>query len=132
MSRSGCAPWEDDIAADWFINLMEKTGLPDCAAATLQQPFFGDDGDCVTASEIRAASFLLICLGRTSIWPTSRKVEQLELSINKMESCIDIEEDERVKDVMRLELQMLTLLRDRDIEKQRNLFGTLWLKWLNG
>jgi len=49
-----------------------------------------------------------------------------------MESCIDIEEDERVKDVMRLELQMLTLLRDRDIEKQRNLFGTLWLKWLNG
>lgn len=37
MSRSGYAPWEDDIAADWFGDLMDRTGVAECIAATLEQ-----------------------------------------------------------------------------------------------
>jgi hypothetical protein len=79
MSAWGTAAWDNDTAADWFGDLFDATQLVrhvDDALALDPE----SDPDV-----IRAASHLLIQLGRGYIWPIRELDRQLALAVRKME-----------------------------------------------
>jgi hypothetical protein len=79
MSAWGFAPWDNDSAADWYGELFDRIPL----AARVEEAFNADPE--LYAEEIRAASALLIMLGRTFIWPIDDLDRHLSLAILTME-----------------------------------------------
>lgn len=88
MGAWGCAPWDDDSAADWFADLFEQTKLDKKIEETLQL-----DPEEYHA-EIRAASSLLVMLGRTYVWPIDKIDSHLELAISSLEKIRDVYDEE--------------------------------------
>ena len=88
MGAWGYAPWNNDSAADWYGNLFDETAV----AAKVEEALNADPEEC--AAEIRAASAVLIMLGRTFIWPIDDIDRHLTLAIAKMEKIHSLYEDE--------------------------------------
>ncbi len=63
MGAWGYAPWDSDSAADWYGDLFVEFPI----AAKVEEALNADPEE--DADYIRAASALLIMLGRTYIWP---------------------------------------------------------------
>jgi hypothetical protein len=63
MGAWGMAPWENDGAADWFIDAIVNSELPAKVEAALML-----DAE-VYHEDIRAAAYVLLSLGRNFIWP---------------------------------------------------------------
>jgi len=79
-------PWDNDEAADWYGDLMDKTGL---RAHWLEgiNSHLTDEADTV-----RAAVGLFLMLGRVYIWPIDNYDEDLEVTIIKAECLLDVPE----------------------------------------
>lgn len=131
MSRSGYAPWQDDTAADWFADLQNRTGLAECIAATLEQ-----DVDSVSSIEIRAAAFVLLMLGRNSVWPYEYRIKQLNLAAEKLQECANLERAENspadsIEPLINKEISLLKLMSEHGSKaEQVQVLTELWQKWL--
>ncbi len=88
MGAWGYAPWDSDSAADWYGDLFDQIPLAAKVEATLN----ADPEEY--ADEIRAASALLILLGRTYMWPIDDIDRHLKLAITQMEKVLTVYEDE--------------------------------------
>ena len=88
MGAWGFAPWDDDSAADWFGDLFDEIPLASKVEKTLQL----DPKEY--SAEIRAASALLVMLGRTYIWPIDDIDRHLKLAITQMEKIRAVYADE--------------------------------------
>jgi hypothetical protein len=80
-------PWNNDSAADWYADLFDETAV----AAKVEEALNADPEE--HANEIRAASAVLIMLGRTFIWPIDDIDRHLTLAIAKMEKVRSLHED---------------------------------------
>jgi hypothetical protein len=104
MGAWGELPWDNDAAADWFGDLMDKTRLAQEVERTLKL----DVED--SYEEIRAAASVLLFLGRVYIWPVHDLDRHLTLAADRLEevSRVDVvaESSELVEGV-RAEIQEL-------------------------
>lgn len=78
MGAWGKEPWDNDAAADWFADVMAKSGLPLMveAALVLDAEEYHE--------EIRAAAYVLLSLGHSFIWPIDKLDEHLKLAVEKL------------------------------------------------
>ncbi len=81
MGYWGMAPWDNDQAADWFLEVFEKTGLANVVADTLAQEI--EPGSSI--DQIRAAAALLILLGRNYVY-SEQLEEHLALAVRRMKA----------------------------------------------
>ena len=88
MGAWGFAPWDSDAAADWYGDLFDELPL----AARVEAALNADPEE--DADEIRAASALLIMLGRTYMWPIDDIDRHLKLAICQMERGQSVYADE--------------------------------------
>ena len=86
MGAWGELPWDNDAAADWFGDLMDKTRLAQEVERTLKL----DVED--SYEEIRAAASVLLFLGRVYIWPVHDLDRHLTLAADRLEevSRVDV------------------------------------------
>jgi len=80
MGAWGNAPWDNDDAADWFGELFDSTKLAKRVEKALKKKDVEE-----YAGQIRAAAYVLVCLGRVYIWPTDDLDGHLRLAIRKLE-----------------------------------------------
>lgn len=87
-------PWDNDEAADWFAELMESTGLPEHVEAALRS-------DTEEYPErIRAAAFVLRCLGRVYVWPIENLDAHLKLAVDRLKAIRELSESEESADLL--------------------------------
>ena len=90
MGAWGTLPWDSDGGADWFGDMVERTGLAQHVEETL--------GQDVTQfhEEIRAAAGVLLMMGRVYIWPPGDLIRHLELAASRLGEIanLDIYRDE--------------------------------------
>jgi hypothetical protein len=97
-------PWDNDGAADWFANLFEKTKLAKHVEDTLNRQV--EDSH----EEIRAASSVVLFLGRDYIWPVHDLDRHLRLAADRLEAVnqLDaIKESPELVEEIRVEIQEL-------------------------
>ncbi len=94
MGAWGSAAWDNDLAADWFGNLFEKTNLARHVEKTLNLKDLEE-----YAAEVRAAAWLLGVLGKVYIWPIADLERHLKLAIAKMEAIRELPDYEGVPDI---------------------------------
>jgi hypothetical protein len=98
------APWDNDTAADWFGDLMDRTKL---RAEWLK----GIDADSEESPEIvRAAGALFVMLGRVYVWPIDSYDDDLERAIRAMSrlvTCPEFEEAPELVEAVRVEIAEL-------------------------
>ena len=106
MGMWGREPWEDDLAADWFAELFQKTRLAERVEKTLQRKNLEDHWP-----EIRAAAYLISALG--NVWPWDVRTAHHELAMQKLEAIKQVE-DLRDDSYMASELDaQIAALRER-------------------
>jgi hypothetical protein len=104
MGAWGKLPRDNDGAADWFAVLFEKTKLARQVEGTLRLPV--EDSH----EEIRAATSVLLFLGRNYIWPVNDLDRHLTLAADRLEEVSRvavIAESPEVVDEIRPEIQEL-------------------------
>ena len=105
MGTWGTKPWQDDIAADWFGNMMDSTGLAKYVEKTMRQELDEDD-PYSTASEIRAAASVLVLLGHVCVW-TEDLENHLKLAISRLEEILPKNYSNRNKEQIQAEINVL-------------------------
>ena len=83
MGTWGNKPWDNDAAADWFGDTMDKTGLAKQVEETLQLDL--DE----YYEEVRAAAAVLVLLGHTYVWPVDDLDRHLELAASRLEEILE-------------------------------------------
>lgn len=86
---------------------------------------------------------MLLCLGRTFIWPIDHIDRHLKLAADKLAQCIELEESrtdidardremaENFVDLMRKELAILELMQvEGPVPTEAHEVGMLWQAWL--
>jgi len=68
-------PWDNDEAADWYGELMDRTRLREAWLEGIQ----ADPGDA--PATVRAAGALFLMLGRVYVWPIDHLDRDLETAI---------------------------------------------------
>ena len=94
MGAWGSAAWDNDLAADWFGNLFERTKLARHVEKALNYSDLEE-----YAAEIRAAAWVLGALGRVYVWPVSDRERHLKLAIAKMEAIRELPDYEDVPEI---------------------------------
>ena len=121
----GIAPWDDDSAADWYGDLFDE--LP--VVAKVEETLNSDPMEY--AAEIRAASALLIMLGRTYIWPIDDIDRHLKLAISQMEKIQSFYADEpefasAVADEIAILKSRQANAQDASVTPQPSSWGNFW------
>ena len=76
-------PWDNDHAADWFGDLMDRTQLR-------KEWLEGINADPVDApGVVRAAAALFVMLGRVYVWPIKTFDQDLELTIASLLALVE-------------------------------------------
>ena len=89
MGMWALAPWDNDEAADWYGDLMDRTKLREAWLEGI-----GEDPS-ESPGVVRAAGALFIMLGRVYIWPIENFDQDLERSIAalaRVVACEDYQE----------------------------------------
>ena len=115
MGAWGKRPWDNDIAADWFGNMMDATGLAEYVEKTLRQELDNDDPG-FAADEIRAAVTVLIMLGHIYVWPGDMLENHLKLAISRLEEILPLENSIGIQEELRAEISVLEARLDRKVE----------------
>jgi hypothetical protein len=107
MGMWALAPWDNDSAADWYTDLLDRTQLRKAWLETIAlEPAQNPD-------EVRAAAALFIMLGRVYIWPIDHYDKDLELAITALEGVSRCEEYKEVADLLALISEELEELKSR-------------------
>ena len=85
MGSWGIQPWDNDHAADWFGDTFDKTKLAKIVEETLRRDLNE------SAEKIRAASALLLLLGRVYVWPIQDLDRHLALAADRLEEMLEAE-----------------------------------------
>jgi hypothetical protein len=85
MGAWGSAPWDNDLAADWFAELLGATRLARRIEKTLNHRDLEE-----YPPEVRAAAYVLLALGRNYIWPVDDLERHLALAIAKLEAMREL------------------------------------------
>lgn len=103
MSAWGPGAWENDTAADWLGEVIERAAL----AKEIDQILKLDLQD--NHELIRAAASLLHVLGQPFIWPSEHRDRQRKLAASKLRLMLErnILQDEATRDLAREELEKL-------------------------
>jgi hypothetical protein len=104
MGAWGSAPWDNDLAADWFGELMEATQLARHVEKTLKIRDLEE-----YSPEIRAAAYVLIALGHNYIWPVDDLDRHLKLAISKLKAMRKLADYEGMPEID----QEIAVLRSR-------------------
>jgi hypothetical protein len=83
MSTWGSDCWENDAAADWFMELFDRSSIVEYVDETLKLDPTGH------WEEIRAAVFVMTQLARPYVWPQEhleRQIDSAVGSIDRIES----------------------------------------------
>ncbi|MDP9484348.1 MAG: hypothetical protein M3Q49_00895 [Actinomycetota bacterium] len=107
MGTWGTEPWQNDTAADWYGKLFASTGLVERVEATLRDASAGHE-------EWRAATSILVSLGRVYVWPVGSLDEHLRLAIRRLEEMARkrgswITEDDEMEWRARIETEIAVL-----------------------
>jgi HEAT repeat protein len=94
MGAWGSAPWDDDLAADWFAELLGATKLARRVEKTLNHRDLEE-----YAPEVRAAAYVLQALGRNYIWPVGDLDRHLALAIAKLEAMRELADYEGMQEL---------------------------------
>jgi hypothetical protein len=97
-------PWDNDGAADWFGDLMDKTKL----RAEWLKGIAADPAD--SPDVVRAAGALFVMLGRVYVWPVAAYDADLEKAIAavaSLETCDEYREVPELLQHIRNELEEL-------------------------
>ncbi|MCB2377399.1 DUF4259 domain-containing protein [Hymenobacter sp. BT635] len=86
----GIQPWDNDRAADWFANLLDKSALPDRVRATLEVAETAEP-DEENAPLLRAAAYCLVQFGHVYVWPVKHLTADLARAIKALQI---VEEDD--------------------------------------
>ena len=104
MGMWAFAPWDNDAAADWYGDLMERTKLR-------EEWLKGIDSDPEESPEVvRAAGALFVMLGRVYIWPIDGYDEDLERAIRAMSRLVsssEFEDAPELRDAVKVEIAEL-------------------------
>jgi hypothetical protein len=106
MGDWGTAPWQNDSAADWFMNMMDATGLAKYVQHTLRQEI-DDDDPGATADQIRAAAAVLLLLGHHHVWSGDDLVDDLKLAIARLEKILAMDYGISCSEQIRAEIAAL-------------------------
>ena len=117
MGGWGTKPWDNDIAADWFGNMMDATGLAQYVEKTLSQEL-GDDDPGAIALKIRAAVSVLVLLGHIYVWPGENLENHLKLAISRLEEILPMEYSGGVEEQIRAEIAVLKARLERKADKR--------------
>jgi hypothetical protein len=86
MGMWASAPWDNDEAADWYGDLMDRTKLRERWLEGINEDT--DDSPGV----VRAAGALFVMLGRVYIWPIKTFDADLEIAIEALSKVARTEE----------------------------------------
>lgn len=107
MGMWAFAPWDNDDAADWFGDFMDKTRL---RAAWLE----GINSDVSESPGIvRAAAALFLMLGRVYVWPISTFDEDLEKTISALSAVAECDEYQELPELITLINEEIAELKSR-------------------
>lgn len=101
------APWDNDAAADWYGDLMDRTNLREAWLEGIDQD--PDDAPDV----VRAAGALFIMLGRVYVWPIKSFDEDLEKTIAALSRVADCPEYKEVPELIESIAQEIAELKTR-------------------
>jgi hypothetical protein len=96
MGMWAYAPWDNDGAADWYGDLMDRTKLREAWLEGIGQ----DPAD--SPDVVRAAAALFVMLGRVYVWPIKNFDEDLERAIAALTGIAGCEEYKEVPELMEL------------------------------
>jgi hypothetical protein len=106
MSRTGYAPWDDDIGADQLERLMQTTKLPKVIRETLAHQV----SDVPAARAARAICSVIILLGNAGSWPIDELDSDLKLAYKRLTECSAVEEDAEFKSLIEKECKLLDMM----------------------
>jgi hypothetical protein len=96
MGMWALEPWDNDAAADWYGDLMDKTKLRD-------EWLKGINEDPAESPDIvRAAGALFVMLGRVYVWPIKSFDADLENAIAALSKVAACEEYQEVPELVAL------------------------------
>jgi len=100
-------PWDNDEAADWFGDLMDRTQLR-------QEWLNGIKADpAENPGVVRAAAALFVMLGRVYVWPIKTFDQDLELTIASLAAVVEAGEYAETPELVAAIEQELTELKSR-------------------
>jgi len=112
MGTWGYQPWENDAAADWFGSTWDACAFPVFVdeALRLDVRFHFE--------EVRAAAFVVLCLGQTMLWPMEMHDDHLHLALKQLKKMIRICESKEITATIKKEVAVLEK-RINEIKKRR-------------
>ena len=100
-------PWDNDEAADWFGDLMDRTQLR-------QEWLKGIKADpAENPGVVRAAAALFVMLGRVYVWPIKTFDQDLELTIASLTAVVEAGEYAEPPELVAAIEQEVTELKSR-------------------
>jgi hypothetical protein len=111
MGMWAYAPWDNDSAADWYGDLMDRTNLRDVWLEGISE----DPEE--SPDVVRAAAALFLMLGRVYVWPIKAYDDDLEktiASLTRVAACPEYKESPELVEVIEQELQELKSRRKQD------------------
>ncbi len=115
MGGWGTKPWDNDVAADWFMNMMEATRVAEYVEKTMRQEI-DDDDPGARADEIRAAVSIFVVLGHIFVWPVDDWENHLKLAISRLEEILAKNYGFGAEEQIRAEIDLLKLRLERKPE----------------
>ncbi|MBO0933304.1 hypothetical protein [Fibrella aquatilis] len=101
-------PWDNDVAADWFSSIMDKSKLAVLVRKTLTLAV-GETIDPEHSPKLRSAAYFLLHLGYVYVWPIEKLDDDLTLAIQALkvvladqDYCYSTEMTNQVKTEIRL------------------------------
>lgn len=107
MGMWAFAPWDNDEAADWYGDLMDRTKLRDAWLDGINEEPMDSPG------VVRAAGALFVMLGRVYIWPIKTFDEDLERTIAALSRVVESDEYQEAPELIALIDQEIEELKSR-------------------
>ena len=107
MGMWAFAPWDNDEAADWYGDLMDRTKLRGAWLDGINREPTDSPG------VVRAAGALFVMLGRVYIWPIKTFDEDLERTIAALSRVVESDEYQEAPELIALIDQEIEELKSR-------------------
>jgi len=118
MGMWAYAPWDNDGAADWYGDLMDRTKLRDAWLEGINQD------PTESPDVVRAAACLFVMLGRVYVWPIKNYDDDLEKTIDALTRVSACDEYRELPELIALIGHELAELKSRRKQDKSTTTGT--------